>query len=260
MKDYKTLLVSVEDAIAIVKVNRPEALNALNDVVLSELSDVFEYIKGADDIQGVILTGEGKAFVAGADISAMRDMATMEGRDFMIQGQTVMATIENLEKPVVAAVNGFALGGGCELSMACDIRFASEKAKFGQPEVNLGIIPGFGGTQRLTRLVGIGNAKYLIYGADIIDANEALRLGLVQKVTSPETLIEDSIAYMKQVLAKAPIAIRMAKVAIGNGANTDLKSAIALEAEATTVAFSAEDRVEGMTAFLEKRKAEFKNK
>jgi len=258
--DYKTLLVTVEDGIALVKVNRPEALNALNGDVLTDLASAFTALAADDAVKGVILTGEGKAFVAGADIAAMRDMSTQEGRAFMIKGQAVMAQIDEFAKPVIAAVNGFALGGGCELSMAADIRFASEKAKFGQPEVNLGIIPGFGGTQRLTKYVGRGNAKYLIYGADIIDAQEAYRLGLVQKVFPAETLLEETYKFMRQILAKAPIAIRVAKVAINNGESVDLKNGVAFEAEAMTAAFSSEDRVEGMSAFLEKRPANFRDK
>jgi enoyl-CoA hydratase len=260
MKDYKTILVDVNEGIAVVKINRPDALNALNGDVLDDLADVFSYIAKADDIGAVILTGEGKAFVAGADIAAMNKMGTIDGRNFMLKGQAVNELIENIEKPVVAAVNGFALGGGCELAMACDVRFASEKAKFGQPEVNLGLIPGFGGTQRLQRLVGKGMAKYLIYSAEIIDAAEALRIGLVERVFPVDELLPQTLAWVKSVLSKAPIAVRMAKVAINNGANMDIKSAVAFEAEAMTAAFSSEDRVEGMTAFAEKRPAAFKNK
>jgi enoyl-CoA hydratase len=259
MKDYKTILVDVSEDIAVVKINRPEALNALNADVLDELEDVFTYIAQADDIRAVILTGEGKAFVAGADIAAMGKMGTMDGRDFMRKGQAVMALIEGVEKPVVAAVNGFALGGGCELAMACDVRFSSEKAKFGQPEVNLGIIPGFGGTQRLPRLVGKGMAKYLIYSAEIIGAEEALRIGLVEKVFAADELLSQATAWLKQVLGKAPIAVRMAKVAVNNGVNMDIKSAIALELESITVALASADRIEGMAAFVEKRPAAFKN-
>jgi enoyl-CoA hydratase len=260
MKTYQNLLVTLDEGVAIVKVNRPEALNALNGSVLQDLSEVFDEIAAADEIGGVVLTGEGKAFVAGADIAAMREMAPLEGRAFTRKGQAVMAQIEAIEKPVVAAVNGFALGGGCELSMACDIRFASEKAKFGQPEVNLGIVPGFGGTQRLQRLVGRGMAKFLIYGADMINAEEALRIGLVQRVFAPEELIDKAVAYVKQVLTKAPVAVRLCKAAINCGADMDLNKAVAVEAEAETIAFATEDRLEGMTAFLEKRPAVFKNK
>ncbi|MDR1029017.1 MAG: enoyl-CoA hydratase/isomerase family protein [Clostridiales Family XIII bacterium] len=260
MEQYKTLNIAVNERIATITIDRPEAMNALNGDVLNDLSDAFALIARTDDIGAVILTGAGKAFVAGADIAAMNRMGIMEGRDFMLKGQAVNDRIENLGKPVVAAVNGFALGGGCELAMACDVRFASEKAKFGQPEVNLGIIPGFGGTQRLQRLVGKGMAKYLIYSAEIIDAAEALRVGLVEKVFAPEDLLPQTTAWLNLVLSKGPIAVRMAKAAMNNGANMDIRSAIAFEAEAMTVAFSSEDRAEGTTAFLEKRPAEFKNR
>ena len=177
-----------------------------------------------------------------------------------IQGQKVMELIESINKPVIAAVNGFALGGGNELAMACDIRIASEKAKFGQPEVNLGIIPGYGGTQRLPRLVGKGMAKKLIYSAEMIDAQEAYRIGLVDEVVSAEELMEAAEKLAKTIMSKAPIAIKMAKVAINNGINTDLTIGVQFEAESYTSTFISEDRVEGMKAFVEKRPAEFKNK
>ena len=177
-----------------------------------------------------------------------------------IQGQKVMELIENINKPVIAAVNGFALGGGCELAMACDVRFASEKAKFGQPEVNLGIIPGYGGTQRLPRLVGKGMAKYLIYSAELISAQEAKEIGLVQKVVPAEELMAEAEKFARTIMAKAPVAIKMAKVAINNGMNLDLNSGVAYEAEAYTSTFVSSDRVEGMRAFVEKREAQFKGK
>lgn len=258
--DYKNILFEVKDNIGYVTINRPNALNALNRDVLSELDHVFRYIDTADEVKCAIVTGAGRAFVAGADIAEMSQLNTTEGRDMTIQGQRVMELIENIDKPVIAAVNGFALGGGCELSMACDVRIASEKAKFGQPEVNLGIIPGYGGTQRLPRLVGKGMAKYLIYGAEMIDANEAYRIGLVQKVVAPEELIPEAERYAKLVCTKAPISIKMAKTAINTGMNLDLKSGVAFEAEAYTGTFCTEDRVEGMKAFVEKRPANFKNK
>ena len=178
----------------------------------------------------------------------------------MIMGHKVMNTIENIEKPVIAAVNGFALGGGCELAMACDIRIASEKAKFGQPEVNLGIIPGFGGTQRLARLVGKGMAKYLIMTAEIIPAAEAHRIGLVEKVAAPEELIAEAEKVAKTIASKAPIAVATAKTAINNGYDMDMKSASRFEIETFTAAFGSEDKKEGMAAFLEKRDPEFKNR
>jgi enoyl-CoA hydratase len=260
MKTYQTLAFEQKGKIGIVKVNRPEALNALNDTVLEELSQIFTEIEADDSIGITILTGEGRAFVAGADIAAMKQLNTLEGRAFMIKGQAVMQQIETTLKPVIAAVNGFALGGGCELAMACDFRFASEKAKFGQPEVGLGIIPGFGGTQRLPRLVGKGMAKYLIFTADTIGAEEALRIGLVEKVFPPEELLAEAEKTAETILSKAPIAVQIAKISINNGLNTDLPTGVNFEGEATTAPLASEDRAEGMGAFLEKRPATFTGK
>jgi len=260
MKEYSTLLFEQKGQIGIVKVNRPDALNALNATVIDELFDIFSEIEADDSIGIAILTGEGRAFVAGADIAAMKEMSALEGRAFMIKGQAVMQKIEALSKPVIAAVNGYALGGGCELAMACDFRFASEKAKFGQPEVNLGIIPGFGGTQRLPRLVGKGMAKLLIFNAEMIGAEEAKAIGLVERVYPAEELMAETEKVAGLILSKAPIAISLAKAAINNGMNVDLQTGVAFEAEASAVPFGSEDRVEGMTAFLEKRPAKFKKK
>jgi enoyl-CoA hydratase len=187
-------------------------------------------------------------------------MEPMEARNFMHKGQAVNFLIEDMEKPVIAAVNGFALGGGCELAMACDVRLASDRAKFGQPEVGLGILPGFGGTQRLARLVGEGNAKYLIFGADIIDAEEALRIGLVQKVYAQDRLMDEAADYVKKILSKGPIAVGLSKTCINNGLNTDIKTGCAFEAEAQAYTFSSQDRKEGLNAFVEKRSAIFSNK
>lgn len=259
-KNYNTLLTEEKDGYVIVKTNRPDALNALNAEMLRELSDVFAAIDEDNDLHAVILTGEGRSFVAGADIAQMNALTPIEGRDFMKKGQKVFHQIESLEKPVIAAVNGFALGGGLELSMACDIRFSSDKAKFGQPEVGLGIIPGFGGTQRLSRLVGRGMAKYLIFGGMTIGADEALTIGLVEKVYPAEELMAQTESFVLEMLKKAPIAIRMAKVSINYGADADLNTAIALEAEAMSTAFGSEDKKEGMSAFLEKRPPNFKCK
>lgn len=260
MSELKYVKLEKKQGIAYVSICRPEALNALNVRVLQELGQVFDDVDMDSDVHVAILTGEGKAFVAGADIAQMKEQSTQDGRDFIVYGQKIMEKIENLNKPVIAAVNGFALGGGCELAMACDFRVASAKAKFGQPEVNLGIIPGFGGTQRLTRLVGKGTAKYLIMTAEVINAEEAYRIGLVQKVVEPENLIPECEKIASVIMGKAPIAIKMAKHAINTGSEIDIKSGVAYEAEAFTTCFGAEDRVEGMTAFLEKRKADFKNK
>lgn len=235
-------------------------MNALNSQVLDELQRAFCEVEQNRDIRVVILTGEGKAFVAGADIVEMSKMNPVEAREFAIKGHGVMNAVENLKVPVIAAVNGFALGGGCELSMACDFRIASDKAKFGQPEVGLGLIPGFCGTQRLARLVGKGMAKYLIYSAGMIDAAEALRIGLVEKVVAPEELLPECEKIAGTIASKAPIAVAVAKDCINNGFNADMKTASQYEVNAFGISFASEDFREGTSAFIEKRKAAFKNK
>ncbi|HML38370.1 MAG TPA: enoyl-CoA hydratase-related protein [Bacillota bacterium] len=257
---YQHLNYEVKDGIAFVTVNKPKSLNALSNEVLDELYDAFTTVNNDSDVKAAILTGEGKAFVAGADISEMVNLTTLEGRAMMIKGQKVMNLIETIEKPVIGAINGFALGGGCELAMACDIRIASEAAKFGQPEVNLGIIPGFGGTQRLPRLVGKGMGKYLIMTAEMIDAQEAYRIGLVEKVVPAEELMGTAEKVARTIMSKAPIAISAAKLAINNGIGLDVLTGVTLEGEALVGPFSSEDRKEGMSAFLEKRPAKFQNK
>ncbi len=257
---FKTLNYTVKDRIAYINIHRPDALNALNGQVIEELYQAFTKVKEDDQVGGVILSGEGKAFVAGADIAAMSQMTPLEGRDFAIHGHRTMNFIETLEKPVIAAVNGFALGGGCELAMACDIRIASKNAKFGQPEVNLGIIPGFGGTQRLARLVGRGMAKYLIMTAEIIKADRALEIGLVEEVTTSEELIERATAVMETILSKAPVAVGIAKATINQGENLDMNTASNLEIEAFTGCCASVDKKEGMEAFLQKRPAKFQGK
>lgn len=256
----KNIILEKENNVAIVKMNRPKALNALNSETLKELECVVDEIANDENIYAVVITGEGKAFVAGADITEMKDLNTIEGRKFGILGNRVFRKIELLEKPVIAAINGFALGGGCELSMACDIRIASSKAKFGQPEVGLGITPGFGGTQRLARLVGQGMAKQLIFTADIIKAEEALRIGLVNSVVEPEELIETAMAMANKIAANAPIAVQLCKTAINRGLQADIDTGLMYEAEAFGACFSTEDQKEGMTAFVEKRDKCFKNR
>ena len=211
-------------------------------------------------ILAVVLTGEGRAFVAGADISEMKSKNAIEGEIFGKLGASVFRKIELLPKPVIAAVNGFSLGGGCELAMSCDIRLASAKAKFGQPEVGLGITPGFSGTQRMPRLIGMGKAKELIYTADIIDAAEAYRIGLVNHVYEPEALMEEAMKMAEKIASKAPIAVKNSKEAINRGIQTDMDSAVAIEAYLFGLCFASEDQKEGMTAFFEKRKANFQNK
>lgn len=258
--ELKNVLYEKKDQIAYVTINRPETLNALNCDVLNELIYLMKNVNVDSEVRVVILTGAGRSFVAGADISQMRGLTTEEGRDMTRLGQECMALIEKSCKPVIAAVNGFALGGGCELAMSCDFIIASEKAKFSQPEVNLGIIPGFGGTQRLPRLVGKNMAKYMIMTGEMLNAQQAFEAGIVQKVVPAEELLDTATAVANTILSKAPIAIRMAKLAVNNGVNMDLSSAIEYEAETYTVSFASEDRVEGMSAFVEKRQADFKGK
>lgn len=258
--ELKNVLYEKKDQIAYVTINRPETLNALNCDVLNELIYLMKNVNVDSEVRVVILTGAGRSFVAGADISQMRGLTTEEGRDMTRLGQESMALIEKSCKPVIAAVNGFALGGGCELAMSCDFIIASEKAKFSQPEVNLGIIPGFGGTQRLPRLVGKNMAKYMIMTGEMLNAQQAFEAGIVQKVVPAEELLDTATAVANTILSKAPIAIRMAKLAVNNGVNMDLSSAIEYEAETYTVSFASEDRVEGMSAFVEKRQADFKGR
>ncbi|WP_319403356.1 short-chain-enoyl-CoA hydratase [uncultured Anaeromusa sp.] len=258
MFEYSTLHVTEEEGIALITINRPKALNALNSQVLDDLSKVFDEVAASESIQAVILTGAGeKSFVAGADITEMKDMNVLEGKIFAEKGQQAFLKIEQCPKPVIAAVQGFALGGGCELAMACDVRIAGEAAKFGQPEVGLGIVPGFGGTQRLARLVGRGMAKLLIYTADMIDAQEALRIGLVQKVFAQEELLAEAKNIAKRMMKKSSIAVSLAKDAIHRGLEMDLPNAMQYEAYIFGVCFASEDQKEGMAAFVEKRKPAF---
>ena len=205
------IITEIDEGVGIITINRPESLNSLNRSMIEELTEEFIRLSDHPDVGVILLTGKGKAFVSGADISEMVDLNPIEGREMMLKGHRLMNIIENMDKPVIAAVNGFALGGGCELAMACDIRIASEKARFGQPEVKLGITPGFGGTQRLPRLVGKGMAKYLIMTGELITADEALRIGLVERVVPPEELIVNSMKVARSIMAKAPIAVAVAK-------------------------------------------------
>ena len=257
--EYENLLLKKAGNICILTINRPKALNALNSRVLEELSDAVDQIEKDKDIYVVIITGEGKAFVAGADILEMKDMTSEAARKFAKQGLEVFRKIELMEKVVIAAVNGFALGGGCELAMCCDIRIASEKAKFGQPEVGLGITPGFAGTQRLSRLVGIAKAKELIFTGDMIDANEAEKIGLVNKVTKHEELMNTAVELARKIASKGQIAVRYSKVAINRGVETDIETGMEIERNLFSLCFATDDQKEGMTAFIEKRKPEFKN-
>lgn len=254
---YQNILLEKEDKIAVLTINRPKAMNALNNDTITEIIDAVTIISSDDEVDVLIVTGADKAFVAGADIAFMQNLPAMDARAFGALGQKAFRMIEAMEKPVIAAVNGFALGGGCELAMCCDFRIASTKAKFGQPEVGLGITPGFGGTQRLPRLVGAGMAKQLLFTADVIDANEALRIGLVNQVVEPETLMDTVKAIAKKITSKGQIAIRLTKVAANEGTQTDIDRAMSIEADAFGLCFATADQKEGMTAFLEKRKANF---
>lgn len=249
-----------EDHVAIISINVPDTLNALSSGVLDELDQAIEIVKEDREIYVIILTGEGKAFVAGANISEMKDFNAMEARAFADKGMKLFRKIELMEKPIIAAVNGYALGGGCELAMCCDIRIASEKAKFGQPEVGLGICPGFAGTQRLTRLVGIAKAKELIFTCDIIDGIEAERIGLVNKVVPSEELMDVAIDMAKKIASKGQIAVRLAKASINKGIDTDIETGMEIEKDLFGLCFATEDQKEAMAAFLERRKPNFKLK
>lgn len=248
-----------EGNVGIITINRPEAMNALNADVLKELEEIFQTISRGHEIKAVIITGAGdRAFVGGADISQMKEMGVIEARGFSRLGQRVFSLIENTSVVVIAAVNGYALGGGCELAMACDMRLASTNAKFGQPEIGLGIIPGFAGTQRLPRLIGRGYAKELIFTGDIIDAQEACFLGLVNKVYEPDILMEKAMELAKKIASKGSVAVSLAKDAINTGLDMDDESAYSYEAEVFSHCFATEDQKEGMAAFTEKRKPKFK--
>jgi len=259
--DLKNLKVDIADNVAVITVDRPKALNALNPETLEELYGVFTELGGDDDLIGVIVTGSGeKAFIAGADISAMQDFTALEGRMMGKLGHRVMDTIAAFSKPVIAAINGFALGGGCELALACDIRICSGNAKFGQPEVNLGVTPGFGGTQRLPRLVGAGLALELLFTGDMIDAQEAARIGLVNRVVEQDDLLDECRTIMNKIAKKGPLAVRLCKELVQAGMEMDIARACQYEADLFGVCFASEDQKEGMKAFLEKRRPEFKNR
>ena len=247
--------------VGIVTINRPDALNALNDQMLRDLSEVLDEVERDPEIFVAIVTGAGRSFVAGADIGQMSDLTAVEAKAFGSYGNSVFLKLENLTKPTIAAVNGFALGGGCELSMACDIRLASEKAKFGQPEVGLGITPGFGGTQRLPRIVGVSNAMDMILTARVLKAEEAERIGLVSRVYPAEELMDKALELANAIAANAQVAVRQSKAAIRRGMQTDMATAAAFEAEAFGLCFSTEDQKGAMHAFVSKEKlASFKNR
>lgn len=252
----KNIIVEVENEIAVVTISREKSLNALNSETLADLKECFENIAARKDVRVLILTGAGKkAFVAGADISEMVNATPAEGRKMGMLAKEAFMLLETMPQVTIAAVNGYALGGGCEISMACDIRIASDNAKFGQPEVGLGILPGFGGTQRLARLVGKGRAKEIIFTCDQIDAQEAYRIGLANKVVPQDELLDTCKSMAEKIMSKGSYAISLAKEAINTGLETDLASGLTLEADLFGLSFSTADKKEGMTAFLEKRKA-----
>jgi enoyl-CoA hydratase len=255
---YETLDWVCKEGVARLTIQRPKALNALNRQVLEELSQVLIDFEQDPDLAVCILTGAGeKAFVAGADIAAMSAMTPLDAQRFCRLGQEVFQKIESIEKPVLAAVNGFALGGGCELMLACDMIFASETARFGQPEINLGVIPGFGGTQRLTKAIGMWRAKEWIYLGGMVDARKAYEIGLVNAVFPADTLLAEVEAIAGKLAGKPAFALGQAKKVIQNGLSLDLPTGMALEREAFALTFATNDRDEGMKAFLEKRKPSF---
>ena len=257
--EYNFIKIERTQGITILKISAPKSLNALNSTILKELSDCLSHLDAATRV--LIITGDGeKSFVAGADISEMAHLNEAQGYEFGRLGAQVFRAIETLPIPVIAAVNGFALGGGCELAMACDIRIASSKAKFGQPEVGLGIIPGFSGTYRLPKIVGQGHAKEMIYTGKVIRADEALRIGLVNAVYEPEQLMEKAVEMAQMMLHNAPVAISLAKQSINEGYDLDADAAIALENKLFGKCFATSDQKEGMDAFLNKRQAEFNGK
>lgn len=252
--EFTTLQLELAENIAILTLNRPEAMNALNTTVFTEINQALDHIKTQNQIRVLIVTGAGKAFVAGADIAEMADKNAAQGEVFSKIGQDTFNRMATFHIPIIAAVNGFALGGGCELAMGCDIRIASNFAKFGQPEVNLGLIPGYCGNLRLPRLVGLSNAMYLLMTADIIDANEAHRLGLVQKVVPAEELMNEAMNIARKIASKGKIAVQKVKEVAVKGMNMNFDDACKMEAKEFGNLFGNGESGEGMRAFLEKRK------
>lgn len=256
---FENIIYDLTDGIVTITINRPKALNALNKATVQEIEQCVDQIATDKNVQVVIITGAGdKSFVAGADIKEMAPYGPSESADWAAYGAAVITKIEKLPQPVIAAVNGFALGGGCEISMAADFRYCSENAVFGQPEVGLGIIPGFGGTQRLARLVGMGAAKEIIYSSKNIKADEAYRIGLVNKVVPQAELMAEAVKAAKKIQKQGPVAVQIAKKAINNGINTDIITGLAFESNVFGLCFATKDQKEGMQAFMEKRKPEFK--
>ena len=255
---YSNINLDVQDRLAIVTFNRPKALNALNRALLDEFAQALDQVEASEEIHVLVLTGSGdKAFVAGADITEINQLGPLGAKQFARRGMDTINRLTQLPIPVIAAVNGYALGGGTEMALACDFVYAAETAQFGLPEINLGIIPGFGGTQRLSRLIGANMAREMIYTGKMIAAAEALRLGIVNKVCTPDQLMADVQKTADAIAQKGRVALRAAKQAINNGLNVDLASGLALENDAFALCLASPDAYEGTSAFLEKRKADF---
>ncbi len=257
---FKYLNISTDGHICTIQINNPKALNALNTKIFHEFNRALTMVENNKDNRVLIITGVEKSFVAGADISEMCNLNEAEGKAFAELGSEIFRRIELLHIPVIASINGFTLGGGCELALCCDIRIASENAKFGQPEVGLGITPGFSATQRLPRLVGTGIAKELIYTGNIIDAEEAYRIGMVNKVTTIETLSEETQKMAQKIASQAPLAVQYAKKAINEGVDTNIEAGIAIEVELFAHCFTTQDQKNGMHAFLKREKITFEGK
>ena len=260
---YKTILYEKKESIGTITLNRPKAMNALSSEMLRELSDLLDKVEEDDSVKVVIITGGNeKFFAAGADIKELESFQNpMDAHGFTKMAQAAITKFEDFDKPVIAAISGYALGGGLELSMACDIRIAAENASFGQPEITLGVIPGGGGTQRLPRLVGVPNAKELLYTGDRIDANEAHRIGLINKVVPVDSLMDEAMKMAKKIVSRPGVAVTITKLAVNSGVNTaNIHSALEYEQRGFEILFSTEDQKEGMKAFIEKRKPVFKDK
>jgi enoyl-CoA hydratase len=259
--DYKNILLSFEGDTGVLTINRPKALNALNIETLNDIQMGVQEVKENSAVKVLILTGAGeKAFVAGADITEMKGMNSIEALNFSKLGHLTLRMIQDLDRPVIAAVNGFALGGGTEVALACDFIYASENARFGFPEVSLGVFPGFGGTQRLPRLIGKGRAKEIIFSGKMVSAQEAFQMGIVNRILPSASLIEETKKTASQIAANGVVGVRLAKMLVDAGFNMDLTEACSLESYAFGISFATEDQKEGMAAFIEKRKPNFKGK
>ncbi len=255
---YNNLILEITDGIALLKFNRPKALNSLNSETLDDLKAACEFLYMNPDVRVVVTTGEGKAYIAGADILEMKDMTALEGMNFSQRGHEAISMLEKIDKPTIAAVNGFALGGGFEVALACDFIYMSEKAKVGFPETTLGIFPGFGGTQRAAKLCGLARARELVYTGKMITADEAFQLGLVNKVVPHDELMKEAMAVANQIRANGPFSVRLAKECINRSLSLGIDEALMLEAKDFGLCFATKDQKEGMTAFVEKRKPAFK--